>query len=683
MLSSIRRGFLASALLATGLLQGPAARAADGDAEVAPVFDPSALDTSVSPCEDFFRYSCGGWIDHNPIPDDRSSWGRDSKLVEVNNARLREILDEAAAHPTDETRKIGDFYASCLDEGKAEKLGAAPLQPWFQRIDALMSTADLAPLLAELHKQGVGAFFSFGSAQDFKDASRIIAFADQGGLGLPERDYYFKRDPKSVETRQRYLEHVAKNFELLGDAPDIAAGEARAVMAVETKLANGALGVVARRDPSKLVHLLDQKRLERLQPDFGWKDYLAAVGVAPGQPVNVTEPRFFQRQDALLKKITLDDMKTYLRWQVTRAAAPYLSQAFVNENFHFYTEYLSGAKTLQARWKRCVALVDGAMGEDLGRAYVAKYFGPPEKAATKAMVEDVIAAYRADLETLDWMTPKTRAKAIEKLGLILTKIGYPDHWRDYGALAVARDDLLGNVGRASEFEFARQIAKIGKPIDRDEWQMTPPTVNAYYDPQMNSINFPAGILQPPFFDLKEDDAVNLGATGATVGHEMTHGFDDEGRQFDGVGNLKDWWTKSDAKNFETRAQCLVKQYDGYIAVDDVHVNGKLTLGENTADNGGARIALAALKARLAKLDPAKAAEKTDGYTPEQRFFIAYGQSWCTISRPERERLQALTNPHAPPRYRVNGVVADMAEFAAAFACKPGDKMVSRTMCRVW
>lgn len=676
----------AAAILAALLAAPVSSLAADAppnsgaDSGADPGIDHSMFDPSVSPCVDFFRFACGGWIAANPIPADESSWRVDQALEERNRALLRKILEKAAAAPAPDTRKIGDYYAACMDEARIEGLGLAPLRPELDRIAALAAKDGLPELVGHLHRIGVSAFFSFGAGQDARNAEAEIAFADEGGMGLPDRDYYFKSDTESAALRADYARHVARMFALMGESETDSAAHAATVVKVETELARAALDKVARRDPVATYHLLPRAELNRLTPGFAWARYLDAVGAPPVPAVDVTEPKFLAAEDKVVAKFPLDDIKTYLRWQLVDTAAPWLTKAFVDENFAFYGKRLTGAKEIKPRWKRCIAAVDEALGEDLGRAYVAEAFPPEAKARTQAMVDRIADAFEADLKSVDWMSPETRAKALAKLGQMRKKIGYPDHWRDYSALDVARGDALGNAFRAAGFELARELAKIGKPVDRDEWQITPPTVNAYYDPQMNDINLAAGILQPPFFSPAFDDAVNFGATGGgTVGHEMTHGFDDQGRQYDGRGNLVDWWTKADAARFGKRAQCVIDQYSGYVATGDIHVDGRLTIGENVADLGGVRLGYAALMKSLAGKEPAP----IGGFTPAQRYFIAYAQSWCGSSRPETTRLRALTDPHSPPEYRVDGVVSDMPEFRAAFACRPDAPMVRAKACRVW
>jgi putative endopeptidase len=647
-----------------------------------PGFDISAIDTTADPCTDFYQYACGTWMKNNPIPPDQSVWGRFNELEERNREILRDILEKAAPAKSQRSpieQKIGDFYASCMDEKSIDAKGLAPIKPDLDRIAALPNKEALAGEIVRLHETGVNALFSFGSGQDFKDSTQVIAQADQGGLGLPERDYYFKTDPKSVELRKQYLAHVQKMFELLGDQPAAASANAQTVMEIETGLAKGSLDVVARRDPANIYHKMTEQELASLTPAFAWPRYFAGVGAPSVRSLNVAVPAFFKEMQALIGQAPLEKWKTYLTWQLVHASAPLLPTPFVNENFAFYGRILTGAKELRPRWKRCVAMTDADLGEALGQQYVDRTFGVEGKQRTLKMVDAIERALGQDIQQIDWMTPATKEKALGKLHAITNKIGYPDKWRDYSSVKIVLGDAIGNDQRATVFEFKRQLAKIGKPVDRNEWQMTPPTVNAYYDPQMNNINFPAGILQPPFYDNHLDDAVNFGAIGAVIGHELTHGFDDEGRQFDAKGNLRDWWTPEDAKAFEKRAECFVNEYSNFTAVDDVKLNGKLTLGENTADNGGLRIANMALAATLA----GRVAPDVDGLTSEQRFFLGWGQIWCQNAREEVLRLRASVDPHSPGRQRVNGVVQNMSAFQKAFGCKVGQPMVQRPACRVW
>jgi predicted metalloendopeptidase len=652
-----------------------------------PMFDATALDRTIDPCVDFYRFACGNWLKNNPIPADQSLWGRSSQLSERNRLVLREILENAekiTANRSTNEQKIGDYYASCMDEETIDAKGAAVLNADFDRIAALKSKEELPALLAHLHREQIGALFSFGSGSDYKDAKMVIAQADQGGLSLPDRDYYLKTDAKSVEQQKQYVQHVTNMFKLLGDAPEKATAEADAVMKIETALAKGSMDRVARRDPTSIYHKMSEAEWQALTPLVSWPKFLTDVGAPPVASLNVAVPDFFKAVDSELKDVSLDDLKTYFRWHVVHAAAATntLPDAFVSENFEFFGKTLRGTKEIQPRWKRCVAGVNGDLGEALGQAYVEKVFPPEAKERTLEMVHYLEEALRQDITSLPWMTETTKKQALAKLEAIRNKIGYPNKWRDYSSLTIVRGDAMGNSLRSNEFEAQREMNKIGKPRDTQEWGMTPPTVNAYYDPTANDINFPAGILQPPFYNFKADDGVNFGGIGAVIGHELTHGFDDEGRQFDKDGNLKDWWTPEDAKAFEERAACVVKEYDSFVAVDDVHINGKLTLGENTADNGGLRIADMALQSALAK-KPQEKSEKIDDFTEEQRLFLGWGQVWCQNVTDQFARLQALTNEHSLGKYRVNGVVRNMPEFRRAWGCKAGAPMAPENACRVW
>ncbi len=645
-----------------------------------PVLDVTSMDTTVNPCTDFYTYSCGGWMKKNPIPPDQTSWGVYSKLEDENKLILREILESAAT--TDPGRdtvkeKIGDYYAACMDEKAIDAAGSRPLKADLDRIERLGSKRGIAEVAAAMISDNV--LFDFRSDQDYKDSTQVIAEADQGGLGLPDRDFYLKTDAKLEELRKAYLAQVRKMFELLGDKPGVAAAEAQTVMRIETALAKASLTRVERRDPKKVYHKMTRQALVALSPAFHWNEYLAKVGLPLVRALNVATPEFFKAMNAELEKEDLGRWKAYLRWHLVHAHAPYLSSAFVNADFDFYGKALRGAEELEPRWKRCVGYVDNDLGEALGQAYVERSFSPEAKLRAQKMVKGIEGAMQRDIESLPWMSPTTKQHALEKLHAVANKIGYPDKWRDYSALAIARDDEMGNVLRARAFEFHRQLAKIGKPVDRGEWQMTPPTVNAYYDPQKNDINFPAGTLQPPVFDPNSDAAPNYGDTGGTIGHELTHGFDDEGRQFDAQGNLRDWWTPEDAKKFEQRASCISGQYSQYVIVDDIKINGKLTLGEDVADLGGVILAYMAWRdeTKGQKLEP------IEGLTPEQRFFIGYGQSWCTNTRDETKRLRATVDPHSLEKYRTNGVVSNMPEFQEAFHCKAGTPMVRENRCRVW
>ncbi len=680
-------GFVALQLAASLTVSPPRAAAQQPQAPAVPAAPaPSssglqldALDRTADACTDFYQLACGGWIAKNPVPSDRASFGRFEELQEQNHNRLRRILETAAAASDPGSKKIGDYYASCMAETAINARGAAPLDPLLKQIAALSSVSHLAPLVAELHTIGINVFFTFGSQADFKDSSVEMAIADQGGLGLPDRDYYFKDDAKSAELRTRYVDHVGRMAGLLGAAPEQASASAQQVMTIETALARGALDAVSRRDPNKVYHKLSAAELQALTPQFAWSRYFSGIGAPPVYALNVAEPAFFEAFDRMIASTPLDDLKAYLRWHVAHASAPMLSTALVDENFRFYGTALTGAKELRPRWRRCVGYTDNDLGESLGQAFVKEAFGPQAKAGTLQMVHELESALETDINSLTWMTPVTKREALAKLHAVTEKIGYPDRWRDYTGLQVTRGDALGNSQRSNRFEFRRQLNKIGKPVDKSEWGMTPPTVNAYYNPLENNINFPAGILQPPFYSAKADAAVNFGGSGAVIGHELTHGFDDQGRQFDARGNLKDWWTPADAKAFDDRAQCLVDEYAAFTAIDDVKLNGKLTLGENTADNGGLRISLMAYLARKAS----RPAPVLDGFTPEQRVFLGWGQVWCENVRPERARMLAQINPHSPGHDRVNGVVSNMPEFRKAFACTADASMVRKTPCRVW
>ena len=645
-----------------------------------PALDVNSMDRSADPCVDFFQYSCGGWIKNNPIPPDQSAWDTYSKMQDENTARLRGILEEASAPDSSRNavkQKIGDYYASCVDEQAIEAKGAEPLKPMLGRISEIRSKQQLADVASSMATDNV--FFRFGSIQDFRDANQVVANADQGGLGLPDRDYYLKDDAKSQELRKQYVDHVQKMFQLLGNPADVAAKEAATVMRIETALAKGSLTRVERRDPKNLDHKMTSGEFEKIAPDFAWPMYFNKIGTQKVETLNVMSPVFFKTLNEELNKESLDDWKTYLRWHLVHANAPQLSSAFLNENFAFYGKTLRGQQQLKPRWKRCTEDIDDYLGEALGQAYVEKYFSPQAKQEAVNIVRQIQAAMEQDIKTLSWMSPATKEQALTKLHAMANKIGYPDKWRDYSKLEIIRGDNLGNFQRARQFEFNRQLAKIGKPVDRGEWDMSPPTVNAYYNPQMNDINFPAGVLQPPAFDLDSDAAPNYGDTGGTVGHELTHGFDDEGRQFDAQGNLRDWWTPQDAKEFEKRAACISNQYSNYTIVDDIKINGKLTLGEDVADLGGLLLAYMAWQqdTKSQKLEP------IEGLTPEQRFFVGYGQSWCGHVRDESKRLRATIDPHSPEKYRTNGVVSNMPEFQQAFHCKAGSPMVNQNRCRVW
>ncbi len=649
-----------------------------------PSLDPDFMDRSADPCVDFYQYSCGGWMKINPIPSDQANWGVYGKLAQDNQRFLWGILDDLSkttAKRNPNQQKIGDYFAACMDESAVEKLGASALKPYLDQIHSLTSKKQLPALLARFHlrTQGNGMFFGFGSNQDFGDSTQVIAFATAGGLGLPDRDYYLKTDPKSEELRQKYVAHVQRMLVLLGDQPDAAQRETANIMAIETALAKASLTRVERREPHNLYHKMDLAHFQALSPGFDWSVYLRESGLGQSNTFNVTEPAFYQELDKQLDAASLDDIKNYLRWHVVHSAAPYLSSNFVNEDFDFYSKTLRGVPQLRPRWKRCVSLVDRQLGEALGQEFVSRAFSPEMKQKTVTMTTQIEQAMAIEIQQLSWMGPETKQNALAKLHTIVNKIGYPDKWRDYSSVAISRNDFAGNVERATVFESKRQLNKIGKPVDRGEWGMTPPTVNAYYSARMNDINFPAGVLQPPLYDPKMDDAPNYGDTGGTIGHELTHGFDDQGRKFDAQGNLKDWWTPEDNKNFEARAQCVVDQYAQYVVVDDVKINSKLTEGEDIADLGGLILAWMAWKDQTKSMH----LESRDGLTPEQRFFVGNAQWACENDRPENQRLNAITNPHSPGKYRVNGLVVNMPEFEKAFSCKAGQPMAKENRCRIW
>jgi endothelin-converting enzyme/putative endopeptidase len=649
-----------------------------------PGLDPNAMDTSADACADFYQYACGGWMKNNPIPADQPRWDVYAKLAQDNQRFLWGILEDLANRKAGRNaaqQKIGDYFAACMDEAAVERRGMQPLKPPLDRIARMRNTRELPAILAQLQLDSGsnGFLFGFGSAQDYADSTQVIAFATAGGLGLPDRDYYLKDDERSRDIRAKYVAHVARMFALLGDSEDDARAHAATVLDLETALARASLSRVDRRDPYKLFHKFNRQALRAMMPAFDWNAYLQSLGLARLQVFNVTEPAFFEQVNRELRGRGLDEIKTYLRWHLAHDMAPVLSPAFVNENFEFFSKTLRGVPELAPRWKRCVRLVDGQLGEALGQEFVRRAFGPDLKAKTLTMTRQIEDSMAQDIRALDWMSDATKGQALAKLHSIVNKIGYPDKWRDYSSVAIRRDDFFGNTRRAQLFESRRDLNKIGKPLDRGEWEMTPPTVNAYYNPQMNDINFPAGVLQPPLYDAKMDDAPNYGNTGGTIGHELTHGFDDEGRHFDAKGNLKDWWTKEDAKAFEERAQCIVDQYSAYTIIDDIKINGKLTNGEDIADLGGLILAWAAWKAQTA----GQALDARDGLSPDQRFFVGYAQWACENDRPENQRVNAITNPHSPGKYRVNGLISNMPEFAKAFSCKPDAPMVGQKPCRVW
>jgi endothelin-converting enzyme/putative endopeptidase len=648
-----------------------------------PSLDLASLDRTADACVDFYQFVCGGWMKNNPIPADQPGWSVYAKLENENQQYLWGILQQnsdPSAHRTPNEQKIGDYFEACMNEDQIEKTGYRPMQQYLSVIDALTDKSMLPYILATQHLAlGNNSLFSFNAHQDLADSSQVIAFALAGGLGLPDRDYYTEADPKLKEIRDKYVIHIAKTLQLIGEPASDATRDAQTILHIETALAEKSLTPVQQRDPYNLFHKMDRAQLQALTPNFNWNDYLTAMGIANVQNFNVTEPEFYKELNSLLQTISLDDLKTYLRWHLARSWSPYLSKNFQDEDFNFYSRTLRGVNEMKPRWQRCIGWIDRDLGEALGQVFVDKTFTPETKARTLKMTQNIEAAMETDLKELPWMTADTKKEALAKLYAIVNKIGYPDKWRNYGALDIHRDEFGFNVARSAMFESRRQLNKIGQPLDRGEWTMTPITVDAEFDPQMNDINFPAGVLQPPLFDPKMDDAPNYGNTGGTIGHELTHCFDDEGRQFDSHGNLRDWWTKKDAEGFEERLACIQKQYAQYVVVDDIHINSKLTSGEDVADLGGLLLAYIAWKNAI-KADDLK---PVDGFTPDQRFFIGYGQWACENMRPEELRLENRTNPHSPGKYRIDGTVSDMPQFAAAFHCHAGQPMVRPKQCRIW
>jgi endothelin-converting enzyme/putative endopeptidase len=650
-----------------------------------PSFDVTAMDKSVDPCVDFYHYACGTWMKNNPVPADKSRWGRFDELYENNLYILRDILVQAQGpgqHSAAQTM-VGDFYASCMDEVTIEKRGTRPLTEALQRINAIQTKADLIKVVAYLHKNATPALFAFYAQPDMHDSNATIAYVDQGGLSLPDRDYYVKDDAKSVETRQKYLDHIQKMFELAGVSPDEATAEAKTVLSIETALAQASMDRTLRRDPKTRDHKMTVAEITATAPNFRLAAYFASNGSPKFSTLNVGNPDFFKQINSQLDSVSLADWKTYLRWKVINSQAQVLTKAFVEEDFLFNGKYMSGQQEMEPRWKRCVKATDQNLGMALGQLYVDKTFGPEGKARTLKMVKAIENAMHQDIGQLTWMSDTTKKQAYTKLAAIVNNIGYPDQWRDYSSVVIKADDYAGNSTRAGSFEVKRQYNKIDKPTDRKDWNMTPPTVNAYYRPPMNDINFPAGILQPPFYSKLMDDGVNYGGIGVVIGHELTHGFDDQGRKYDAEGNFRDWWTPEDGKEFEQRADCTAKEYSSFVAVKDdkgeVKLNGKLTLGENTADNGGLKLAFMAL-ADIIGNTPVK---PIDGFTPQQRFFLAYGQIWCQNVTDQEARKRALTDPHSPGEWRVNGAVQNSAAFQQAFGCKEDQPMVRANACRVW
>jgi endothelin-converting enzyme/putative endopeptidase len=664
--------------------QAPAAPARTTEARSVEV---DAVDRKADPCIDFYQFACGGWVAKNPVPPDRRSFGRFTELQDRNFTILRRILESAAndAPPagagSDDRKKAADYYAACMDESKIDAAGLMPIAQDLATIDELVNPDDLPVLIAHLHAVGVRALFRFGAQTDvLGDASQAIADVDQGGLSLPDRDYYLKTDERSVELRNQFAATVEKMLALAGAAPEQAAADAKAVLSLETTLATASLDRVQRRDPKNTLHTMPLTELQALTPNFSWRKYAVSAEAPKFQVLNVSVPDYLKAMDrAIASPADTPALKAYLRWHLLHESADLLPKAFADTDFDFFSRTLTGQQQPPPRWRRCVTETDDYLGEALGKAFVEEVFSPQAKAEAMKMVQDIKAAMQQDIDAATWMTGETKKAAMLKLNAVVDRIGYPDRWRDYAAVRVTRDEALANRQRAIVFERARTLAKIGQPVDRTEWGMTPPTVNAYYSPDRNNINFPAGILQPPFYRAGRDAAVNYGAAGAVIGHELTHGFDDQGRKFDGQGNVRDWWTPADAKAYDERVSCVADQYSGYTVAGDTKINGRLTLGENTADNGGLRLALMAYLAGPG----AKTRDKIDGFTPEQRVFLGYAQVWCENATPQSERLKAATNPHASNKYRVNGPLSNMPEFAKAFSCKANAPMVRQNACRVW
>ncbi len=651
--------------------------------------DEASLDRSVNPCDDFYRFSCGGWMKNTPIPADRADWDSSfSPIAERNEALIRQFVEEFANGKGDTDNpfaaKVGDFYAACMDEEKAETVSLAALNGELKKIDAIKTGKELASYLAASHLKGSDALFGFGSDQDLHDATLMIGEADQGGIGLPDRDFYLKDDQGRKGVREAYQAYIVDMLALLGEKPAQAKADAATTMKIETELAKASQDRVARRDPDATYHRIERKGLIELAPAFDWSGYFTGLGAPEVTAINVVAPDFFKAGlNPLLgtkkdEKAKLAALKPYLRWHALSAAAGLMGKKFVDRRFAF-TSKITGVKQLLPRWKRCVAITNGSLSEAVGRSYVSRAFGAQAKPMALEMVQRIEAAFEANLATLGWMDEATKTSAKEKLHKIANKIGYADHWRDYSSIAIDRSSLLQNTQNAAVFESKRQLAKIGKPLDRSEHQMPPQLVNAQYNPAMNDMTFPAAILQPPFFSADAMAQANFGGIGMVVGHELTHGFDDEGRKFDGDGNRHDWWTAPAGDAYNAKAACISKQYSGYLAVDDVHLNGDLTVGENIADNGGLKLAYAAFKNLRKDQTPITFA----GFTEDQQFFLGFSQTWCSSQRPDMARLQAQTDQHSTPQWRVNGMVSNQPAFQAAFQCKPGSKMAPVDRCEVW
>lgn len=648
-------------------------------------FDLASIDKTVDPCVDFYKFACGNWVKHNEIPDTKARWDRFDELAERNQYLLYLDLKNAAMTPkTPLQQKYGDYFAACMNDTLAQQLGAKAIAPDLAAIDAWSDKRTLATFdMAMQRAYGRGVLFGLSMVQDQKDSTRQILNTGQLILGLPDREYYLAEDDRSKAMRAAYLDHVTKMFALLGDTPEQAANEAAAVLRIETAFAAGEMARVEMRNPDNRYHVMTIAQVQELTPGFNWTTYLDGQGLGQVKTMNVGAPKFVKVADAVVASESMAALKSYFRWQVLHATATQLSKPFVDENFRFFGMVLNGQKEQSPRWQRCTRATDAALGEAVGQDWVKQNFPPDAKDSMEALVAALESALQQDIRSLDWMSEQTKSEAGAKLTQIRKKIGYPDHWKDYAALVVKRDDPVGNVERDLEFERERSLAKIGKPVDEKEWSMTPPTVNAYYSAPQNDINFPAGILQPPFYDEKADVAVNFGAIGAVIGHEMTHGFDDAGSKFDGKGNRRDWISKDDQAKFDEKTKCVADQYAGFEVAPGQKLNGRLTLGENTADNGGIRIAYQALMATLAKDDSDAESTRIDGYTPEQRFFIGFGQVWCEQSRESAARVSAKTDPHSTGEWRVRGTLENFDEFGKAFGCKVGQPMMPENSCRVW
>lgn len=643
--------------------------------------DSSAIDKSADPCQNFYQYACGNWIRANPVPPQYSRWGRFNELQNHNQEVLRTILEDSAKHqdrsPIDQ--KIGAFYAACMDEAAVDRAGADPVKLGIERIRGLRDKSALPGEVARLQDQGVSVFFGFRSGPDPDNSKMTIADVDQGGLGLPDKSYYI--GSKDEKTRLEYVHHISKVLQMIGEQPAEADARATAILAIETELAEASLDRVARRDPNVTHHKMPVTSLQALTPDFDFKTYFGDRAAPPFDSLNVSVPDFFKSLNKVLASSSLDDLKNYLIWHYVSTYAPDLSKPFVDANFDFYQRYLTGAKELQPRWKRCVISTDNALGEALGQKYVERAFAGQSKEKTQQLVSIIEQQMETDIKSLSWMSETTKQQALTKLKGVTNKIGYPAKWRDYSSVSITDTNLVSDVRNAREFEIHRNLSKISKPVDRSEFGMTPPTVNAYYSPLQNNINFPAGILQPPFYRNNADMAVNFGGIGAVIGHELTHGFDDQGRRYDADGNLRDWWQKQDAEEFKQRADCIANEYSQFKPVADANLNGRLTLGENGADNAGIRLAYMALLGGIENGSVDKT--KVDGYTPEQRFFLGYAQIWCENVRPEYSRNSVRTDPHSPGQFRVIGVLQNVPEFGKAFSCSAGQPMTPANGCRVW